>query len=444
MKRIVSLAVSLLIVFSAVAQKTQLPAEWKKVKYAKKEVLPEAKVQQGVATIRVTVTGAKKDGDMRAIVFGFKPLNSMDDYTQSVDIPADGKVTMEIPLYIPRCVSFGINTRKMASVVIAPGETLECLIDLDQKENVFVAMKGYLAATNMQYTRVNNLINERLANAYDDFRRSGKPSEESDARIRLCLDSLQTDLNKMKLTDAAKALKNMQLANLRYITLKEKEGLSVFGEPYAPCFIAFWEKPLQGTNALNHDLLATYAALNDRPLERLNVQPDKVVDETCARIIKEHKEKLARLNEQIEGDETVFFHKLDSVAPQDFLPTLLARYKGKAVLIDIWATWCGPCRRGHQLLKPLKEELRGKDIAYVYISAPSSSIPTWQTMIQEIEGDHYFITPEQYTYILKNIYMSGGIPTYGIYDRQGKMTQTHIGFPGVDTMRKELLDALAR
>ena len=144
-----------------------------------------------------------------------------------------------------------------------------------------------------------------------------------------------------------------------------------------------------------------------------------------------------QIAEELAGNESVFFKKYDDVAPENILQTILDNYKGKAVLIDMWATWCGPCRAGHKAMAPLKEELKGRNIKFIYITPPSSPPTTWLEMIKDIDGDHYYLTEEQNHYILQH-FESSGIPTYAIYDTKGHQTHKSIGFPGNDVIRKEL------
>ena len=140
---------------------------------------------------------------------------------------------------------------------------------------------------------------------------------------------------------------------------------------------------------------------------------------------------------ELSGNESVFFKKYDDVAPENILQTILGNYKGKAVLIDMWETWCGPCRAGHKAMAPMKEQMKGQNVQFVYIASPSSPPTTWQKMIKDIEGDHYYLTEEQNHYILSH-FESEGIPTYAIYDTKGHQTYKSIGFPGNDVIRKEL------
>ena len=169
-------------------------------------------------------------------------------------------------------------------------------------------------------------------------------------------------------------------------------------------------------------------------------QLKEVEKNIAARAPKGFEEKLAEIHSyvyakdeqqiagELAGNESVFFKKYDGVAPENILQTILDNYKGKAVLIDMWATWCGPCRAGHKAMAPLKEELKGRNIKFIYITPPSSPPTTWLEMIKDIDGDHYYLTEEQNHYILQH-FESSGIPTYAIYDTKGHQTYKSIGFP---------------
>ena len=178
-------------------------------------------------------------------------------------------------------------------------------------------------------------------------------------------------------------------------------------------------------------------------------QLKEVEKSIAARAPKGFEEKLAEIHsyvyakdeqqiaEDLAVNEGIFFKKYDDVAPEEILQTILAKYKGKAVLIDMWATWCGPCRAGHKAMAPIKEQMQGQNIQFVYITSPSSPPATWQEMIKDIDGDHYYLTEEQNHYIL-NKYESEGIPTYAIYNTKGEQTYKSIGFPGLDTIKSEI------
>ena len=213
-------------------------------------------------------------------------------------------------------------------------------------------------------------------------------------------------------------------------------------EPASPCSAAFWEESILSPglnpfekNSYNADLLAIPSALEDENL--IKAYLEFMTHEDCKNVIREYLAEKQRIGQQLATQDHIFYQKYDEVAPENILQTILDKYKGKAVLIDIWATWCGPCRAGHKAMAPMKEEMKGQNVQFVYLTSPTSPLKTWQEMLNDIDGDHYYLTEEQYHYILDK-YESKGIPTYAIYNTKGEQTYKNIGFPGNDVIRKEL------
>lgn len=128
---------------------------------------------------------------------------------------------------------------------------------------------------------------------------------------------------------------------------------------------------------------------------------------------------------------------------EDLFYSITSKFKGKVVLVDFWATWCGPCKMAMKQMKPMKEDLAGKDIVYIFIAGENSPKETWDNMIPDIHGEHYRLTNSQWNYLSKEFGIQG-VPTYIIVDKEGGIAQKYTGFPGVDTMKKELLKVLEK
>ncbi len=116
---------------------------------------------------------------------------------------------------------------------------------------------------------------------------------------------------------------------------------------------------------------------------------------------------------------------------------IIKKYKGKVIYVDFWATWCGPCRSGIEQIKPLKEELAGKDIVFVYITDQSSPQSAWSNMIPDIKGEHYRVSTDEWNY-LKAMFNVSGIPHYVLVGKTGEIINPNFGHYDNEKLRYEL------
>jgi thiol-disulfide isomerase/thioredoxin len=104
---------------------------------------------------------------------------------------------------------------------------------------------------------------------------------------------------------------------------------------------------------------------------------------------------------------------------------IMKKYRGKVVFVDFWATWCAPCLAGIEQMKPLKEEMAGKDVVFVYITYPGSPKSTWDNMIPGIKGEHYRVSEEEWE-SLTSMFNITGIPHYVLVDKMGAVVNSHL------------------
>ena len=141
-------------------------------------------------------------------------------------------------------------------------------------------------------------------------------------------------------------------------------------------------------------------------------------------------EALQQNAERMESVKEAVIASLDAqVEGADILPKIIAPHKGRAILIDFWATWCGPCKKSMQSMVPLKKNLSSKDIVYIYLT------------VSKMTGVHYRLTDSQWKYLCTS-YGVTGIPAYLIISHDGKLQGRYVGFPGVDVLQKDLIRAI--
>jgi thiol-disulfide isomerase/thioredoxin len=100
----------------------------------------------------------------------------------------------------------------------------------------------------------------------------------------------------------------------------------------------------------------------------------------------------------------------------------LADFKGKTVLLNLWATWCIPCRKEMPALNQLQADLGGKDFEVVAVNIDTQGPERVETFLNEtgIDKLHRYADPSTgILQSLKNEGLGQGLPTSVIIDRQG-------------------------
>jgi peroxiredoxin len=117
----------------------------------------------------------------------------------------------------------------------------------------------------------------------------------------------------------------------------------------------------------------------------------------------------------------------------------LASLKGKVVFLNVWATWCGPCREEMPSMETLYDELKGnKDFVMLAVSQDTKGKSAVVPYVEK-NGYHFkvLLDPENK---VGDSYGVSGVPETFIIDRNGRIVAHHMG--AFDWSRPDVKEAL--
>jgi len=110
-------------------------------------------------------------------------------------------------------------------------------------------------------------------------------------------------------------------------------------------------------------------------------------------------------------------------------PIKLGNYSGKVLLVNLWATWCGPCRMETPELVKLHKEYQSRGVEMIGLSTedPEASAQSVSDFIREYKVDYQigWAKPEVAQTLMQG---RGSIPQSFVIARDGRIVRRFIGF----------------
>jgi cytochrome c biogenesis protein CcmG, thiol:disulfide interchange protein DsbE len=118
---------------------------------------------------------------------------------------------------------------------------------------------------------------------------------------------------------------------------------------------------------------------------------------------------------------------------------------GEVVLVNIWATWCGPCRVEMPPIKAIYE--RNKDKGFTVLAISIDAGPGYREKVRQFAEEHgldfpILLDPEGR---ISQLFQTVGVPETFVLDRQGRIAKRLIGATNWDSPGNQaLIDELLR
>lgn len=115
----------------------------------------------------------------------------------------------------------------------------------------------------------------------------------------------------------------------------------------------------------------------------------------------------------------------------------LTKLKGKPVLVDVWASWCGPCMAQKSTIEALQKKF--SHITFLYVSVDNNK-DNWLKSLKTIDAGNSInmIQTEEETNLLWKNYVSLGVPRYIIIDSSGKIINAKASLKEVESILAKL------
>ena len=382
--------------------------------------------------------------------------------------PSDGTFEIEIPIKYTDRVSMKFREQTYI-ILLAPGEEVSMNIDMKLLENPnpkkpAVVFSGYLADFNndlyqygAEYESIKILEPIQSREGLDKLR-GLSVSQYRDFVLKLYEDSKKKLMADKRLCGAFKEYVDatyqyqtiiktllynttLNVANETQITYERPDDYYNYLQTMQPFEnVAFFYTQSTLAAMQTSNLVKNFSSQSDlryHPSTRQLQAANKYL-QSIAEFNELSADDIAAVRQDCPGlSEAILQVNIDEdLKGADIFKALIAPYKGKPLLVDFWATWCGPCKAAMQTILPVKEALAGK-VNFIYVTGPSSPKKTWEMTIPDIHGDHYYVTEAQYSALLKQ-FESNGIPTYVVVDKDGNVKNKYIGYPGNETMEEQL------
>jgi peroxiredoxin len=118
----------------------------------------------------------------------------------------------------------------------------------------------------------------------------------------------------------------------------------------------------------------------------------------------------------------------------------LSEFRGEVVMINFWASWCGPCRQEMPELESLYQRYKPMGFTLLGINV-DDQIKNADKMLKQIPVSFPVLYDSEHK--VSDLYKVAAMPTTILLDRNGTIHDIHLGYqPGMEKLYQEQIEAL--
>tara|TARA_B100000767_G_scaffold210179_1_gene197147 strand:- start:75 stop:1307 length:1233 start_codon:yes stop_codon:yes gene_type:complete len=380
---------------------------------------------------QVTITGEITNPKGELVTF------SNQDTTYSTTATANGSFTISFNLDSTTYLNFGHGIETTA-MYVHPGDKIKLSINTEEFDETieykgsssssFLAKKYLLEEGNDFFGEVYYMSSAEEYKAYLDSYKTSVINEIGDITDSTFINSVITGIDKDIVYFIGRQEKLAEYSEDAKTYMWETRNIARYFNFYAA---------IDSLNIIDFNNMAEqYAAAFQASLN--NVTDAEFIVTAKERITKTTDSWLERKtavdNMPKEGEPAIDFNYPDIEGNE----ISLTSFKGDLVYVDVWATWCGPCKAEIPSLQKLETDYHGKDIAFMSVSLDTDK-EAWEKMVAEKELGGVQLWANGWSKITKD-YAIFGIPRFMLFDNEGNVISTNAPRPSSDEIR-ELLEA---
>ena len=360
------------------------------------------------------------------------------DSTFTVELTKDGNFTFSFTA--DSSLYLSLSHGEYTSMFVKPGDNIELSLNTDE----FDESVNYKGSEASNFLAKKYLINEQFNFYSKDFYLGS--TEDYNLRLKEYKSSILQASNSISDTSFINEQSNEIDREIKYF-LDRKEEFMTSNEADVRAFL--YEKnnlitenynwyavedtmDIEGFNKIISEYENSIKLLIEKLIksdESISKQLEKLKDDVDSK----RERKLSLINQPQNGESYIDFTYENTSGEA----VSLSSFKGSLVYVDVWATWCGPCKAEIPYLKTLEQDYHEQNIVFLSVSVDTDK-DQWLKMVEEEALSGVQLWADGWSQITKD-YAIFGIPRFMLFSEDGKVISNDAPRPSNEETR-ELFD----